>query len=134
MNSLATQPSSKLMQFMPFLCNYIVLFEQVQKIQGELATVLSLDGTLLAQLRQRQLLTEQEMGDINAHILGHNQPAAGTYFVNSVLNRWSIMFESNVNQLIEALQSHDDSGNQNAAKKLRLAISECEPDMHAPMS
>ena len=102
---------------------YIALFEQVQKIQCELATELNLDSTLLAQLHQRQLLTEQEMGDINSHILGHNQPAAGRYFVLSVLNRWSIhVFEGNVHRLIDALESHDDNGNQNAARKLCSAV------------
>ena len=109
------------------------MFEQVQKIQSKLAIGLSLDETLLAQLREHRLLTREEVDAINAHILGHNQSAAGRHFVNLVLFGWSFeVFESNVRQLIEALQSHDDSGNQAVAGKLQRALVECGLEMHDP--
>ena len=101
----------------------------MQKIQCELVTGLSLDETLFTQLHQHKLLTQEEAGVINARMLEHNQSAARTYFVNSVLFRWSFeVYEDNVRQLIEALQSHDDSGNQSAAEKLHWAILECGLD------
>ena len=110
---------------------FVALFEQVQKIQGELLTGLSLDETLFARLRENQLLTQEEGGVIIAHLRGHNYSAAGTYFVNSVLFRWTFeVFESNVRQLIEALQSHDDCENQSAAGKLQRALLECGLETH----
>ena len=112
---------------------HIALFEQVQKIQGELATGLNVDETLFARLREKQLLTQEEVGVIFASLRGHNQSAAGTYFVNSVLFRWTFeVFEDSVRQLIEALRSHDDSGNQTVAGELHTALLKCGLETHDP--
>ena len=109
------------------------MFEQVQKIQSKLTIGLSLDETLLTLLREHQLLTREEVSAVNAQILGHNQSVAGSYFVNSVLFGWSFeVFEDNVCRLIEALQSHDDSGNQAVAGKLQRALLESRLETHEP--
>lgn len=90
---------------------------------------INLDGNLLGQLNQRELVTRKEFNDINAYIQGLNVQAAGTYFINSVLFRWSIeVFESNMCLLIEALQSDGDRGNRSVARKLCKAFSECGLD------
>ena len=101
----------------------------MRKKQSTLIDGLKLDGSLLAKLNERGLLTKKEFNDINAYLLGHNVQAAGTYFVNAVLLRWPFeVFESNVRPLVEALQSLDDRGNQGLARKLRKCFSECELD------
>lgn len=90
---------------------------------------LHLDAHMLAKLNERGLLPKTKYRDINAHILRNNIPAAGTYFVNSVVFQWSYeVFEKNARLLIEALQSHDDSGNQSVARDLRKCFSECKLD------
>ena len=90
---------------------------------------LKLDGRLLGMLNERELVTKKEFSDINAQIVGHNIAAAGEYFVNSVMFQWSSqVFESNVSLLSRALLSHDDTGNQSAAKDLCKCFSECGLD------
>lgn len=99
------------------------------KIQSKLVSGLHLDADLLAKLNECGLLTPGEYSVVNAHILGNNLHAAGTYFVNSVLIRWPYgVYEENMRKLTEALQSHRDSGNQYYARKLREFFSECEVD------
>ena len=113
-----------------FCSTYVALFERVRKQHSALIEGLKLDGSLLAKLNERKLLTRTEFSDINAKILGHNIPAAGEYFVNSVMFRWSPqVFEGNVCLLIEALLSHDDTGNQRAATDLCECFSECGLDV-----
>ena len=101
----------------------------MRKKQSTLIDELKLDGSLLAKLNERELLTKKEFNDINAYHQGHNVQAAGTYFVNSVLCQWPFkVFASNVCLLVGALQSHDDCGNQSLARRLRKCFSECELD------
>ena len=105
----------------------------MQKIQSKLKTGLSLDETLLAQVREQQLLTREETSEINACLLGHNHSAAGAYFVNTVLIGWPYeVFEDNVRRLIEALCSHDDSGNHAVARNLQEALIKCGLEMPDP--
>ena len=90
---------------------------------------LKLDAKLLALLNQQGLLTKAEFNEINSHHLRLNIPAAGQYFVNTVMIQWSLdVFESNVRRLIDALQSHDDTGNHNLASNLCKSFSECGLD------
>lgn len=98
---------------------YVALFDQVRKRQSVVIHGLNLDANLLAKLNECDLLPKAKYSDINARILGNNIPAAGAYFVNSVMFQWSYeVFEKNVRRLIEALQSHDDSGNHSVARNL----------------
>ena len=105
---------------------YTALYNCVQRMHGTL-NQLHLDGKLLAHLNQHKLVTKKQFNDINASLQAHNSLAAGTYFVNSVLFQWPTeVFESNVSRLTEALESHEDGGNQKIARKLRNAYSESE--------
>ena len=107
--------------------SYTALCNQVRKIHDVLERGLHLDWDLLAQLNQRNLLTTEEFSDINAILQAHNSPSAGRHFVNSVLFQWPPeVFESNVSRLTEALESHEDGGNQKIAGRLRNAYSESE--------
>ena len=106
---------------------YTALYNRVRKMHGTLKQGLHLDGKLLAQLNQRKLVTKKEFNAINAFLQAHNSSAAGTHFVNSVLFQWPPeKFERNVSQLTVALESHEDGGNQNIARKLRNAFSKNE--------
>ena len=105
--------------------SYTALYNRVWRIHATLERGIHLDGKLLAQLSQRKLVAKKEFNDINANLQAHNNSAAGTCFVNSVLFQWlPEEFERNVSQLIEALESHEDRGNQNIARKLHKAYSE----------
>ena len=105
---------------------YTALYNRVQRMHGTL-NQLHLDGKLLAHLNQHKLVTKKQFNDINASLQVHNSLAAGTYFVNSVLFQWPTeVFESNVSRLTEALESHEDGGNQKIAGRLRNAYSESE--------
>lgn len=108
---------------------YVALYHQVQKMQSSLPPEMHLDADLLGKLNERGLLTPEEYSAINAFILGNNIRAAGMHFVNSVLIRWPYgVFEGNVRELIEALESHNDHGNCYLARKLLESFSECEFD------
>lgn len=98
--------------------------------QSALISGLHLDGHLLVKLNERKLLTKRQFNDINARILGNNIYDAGIYFVNSVLMQWSHqVIKKKVHLLIEALESHDDTGNQDLAKKLIISCSKCKPSI-----
>ena len=105
---------------------YVALLVQAQKRQSALLNRFRLDANLLGLLNGHGLLTEADYSAINARIVGHNDQAAGTYFVNTVMFQWSPeVFESNVHPLIEALESHESPGSQSVAKKLRKLLEGC---------
>ena len=111
----------------PCTCPYTALYNRVRRMHAALERLLHLDGKLLAQLSQHKLVTKEEFHAINAFLEMHNRLSAGTYFINSVLFEWPLeLFESKVRRLTEALESHEDGGNQNIARKLRNAYSEDE--------
>ena len=118
-HDLHLQPYSSCVYVISFF--YVALLARAQKQQNAIVSGLRLDANLLGLLNGcDSLLTQTDYSAINAHIVGHNDQAAGSYFVNSVMFQLSPeVFESNVQPIIDAFESHGSTGSQHAATILR---------------
>ena len=82
-HDLHLQPYSSCVYMPSFF--YVALLVQAWKRQSALLSGFCLDANLLGLLNGHGLLTQAKCSTINARIVGHNDQAAGTYFVNSVI-------------------------------------------------